>query len=122
MSIQLRSIAPIVVLMTVAASAQTVAPNQTAKQYIRSIEILPVATSPAGLPETGVQKALAHIPIVAGSALAPDALVAAIERADQGNSEHLRGPRQAGSSGARDVFAWPQFDRHSISRDRAVFV
>ena len=83
MSIKLRSVAPLVVLMTVAAGAQTVAPNQTAKQYIRSIQILPVATSPAGLPETGVQKALAHIPIVAGSALPPDALVAAIERADK---------------------------------------
>ena len=77
MSFPLRCIAPLVVLMTVAASAQTV------KQYVRSIEIVPVATSPAGLPENGVPKALAHIPIVAGSVLAPDALVVSIERADK---------------------------------------
>lgn len=83
MSIKLWKIGPLVVLMTVAASSQTATPNQTVKQYVRSIEILPIATSSKGLPENGVRKALANIPIVVGSTVASDALVAAIERADK---------------------------------------
>ena len=83
MSIKLRRIAPLVALMTVAASSQTATSNQTVKQYIRSIEILPIASTSEGLPENGVRKAMAHIPIAAGSTMAPDALVVAIERADK---------------------------------------
>jgi hypothetical protein len=83
MSITLRRIAPLVVFMTVAASSQTATSNQAVKQYVRSIEILPIASSSEGLPENGVRISLAHIPIVVGSTMAPDALVGAIERADK---------------------------------------
>lgn len=57
--------------------------NQTINQFVRSIAILPIASNSTGLPESGVRKALAHIPIAAGSTMAPDALVIAIERADK---------------------------------------